>query len=185
MNERNGYRLGGDNYEEKISRAAERLWNDRLKLQDQLIDWEIFTTKYIKEKLPASQIQDVFWKRARSRWAWHITAYFFDCQYDAILNVTHNQGVRLLLDKEAIIKLQTRIITKLASSLGTAISRSDECRNIFPGYGRMKNALRDVLTDQMYALIGRVDSSLSFSKEHKEHLKQTIQAKLPLEIGEG
>jgi len=164
----------GDVYDQRVIDVAEKLWKERETLQDQTISWEPFTEEYMKFGLPATKMDDVYWKRYRSRWAEDVSGLFLYCKYDALLIVRPNAGVKFLIGKDAVRKYQATGIKKMVNATKTAMLRCKKAKVAFPTFSKSLNGFVHVLEDAMYSLSGRIQASEAFPKDQKKQLLEII-----------
>lgn len=180
MKNNNQYRISGEDYNTRIHKVAEKLWEDRDILHGSVLSWEKFTKDYMKYPLPKTDLESIYWARYRSTWAQEVMMCLWDCGYDAALIIKPNKGVEMFTGREAVRKIRIRMIKKIVTGL---LNGAESCRLYKRGFctsnfPRQADQDAEMLIENVHSLYARIDLAKNYTKEHKEELKDMIKKKL-------
>lgn len=162
----------------KIQNLAERLYQEREERVGKIVEWDVFTEKYIKLSLPNTDLERVRYVQARTKWIELINKEMVKNKYACKLFVIPCRGVSILINGSASeLTIRKRTI-KISNVLGSTIETIEEMKECFPEASKLLNAFAKITVENLYAFSGRIDNSkLPFSI--RKELKKIIQKALP------
>lgn len=168
---------------DKIKSATEKLYQDRDQFRGKIITWEDFWSQLLYFDLPDNDLNRHYWINIRTSFVRAINAQFAEYKYPCWLNVIYDNGVVLLIDKDAALHTSVKYTNKIINSVKLSKSILENHLESFDepeAKHIMKTSLR-FIDNTFYSIIGMVVGS-KLPESSKQEIITKIQKALPSSI---
>lgn len=165
---------------QKIKDLAEKIYLNKEKLDDKIITWEDFTTKWTWFDLPDSQIDQKNWIENRSTWVRLINDEFIKRKNACRLYVVFGRGVQLSLNERMVSKHIIKNTKKTTNCLSTVVSRTENMLESNTEGKRLLRIFSSATKRTMIYLYGEVQLS-SLPKDVKTNVLKLLKSNIPEE----
>ena len=151
-------------------------------MKGQIISWEDFTVNYMGFDLPEDEVERMKWVNARPTWVQRMNSIFLSLRYPYHIQVNPHQGISFNLGKAGAFKKINKGIKRQTSAISNTIREMDEViksGTYGPSIQRAFKSFKDITRNNMYNLIGQVDTTREISDQQKEEIKTIIKRGLP------
>jgi hypothetical protein len=179
--ESNGtYNITKERHSELIYEVVERIHEESAELQGAIISWEEFTQEFMGFDMPTDDVERIRWVDFRPTWVKAINDAFIEAKYPYHLEIKHNMGVYLLVEKSAALKKISKRTKKQVSMYRnslkeiTSLLESGSYPTLIPAFKWFNESVRT----SMFSFIGQIDTA-KLPKSQKDELKRIVVAALP------